>query len=75
MGKLTERPMKAQEIIDQPSATSFLTGKELCQRWKVSAMFLWRLRRKGKLHSFRLGERGVRYSIADVERIEAESKA
>ncbi|MFZ4764338.1 MAG: helix-turn-helix transcriptional regulator [Roseimicrobium sp.] len=57
------------------SPTSFLTAQELRKRWRVSAMFLWRLRRKGKLSAFKIGERNVRFSMAEVERIEAEAKA
>lgn len=56
--------------------TEYLTTKELRARWKVSAMFLWRLRRSGKLHASRLSSsRSVRYSLAEVERIEHEAQA
>ncbi len=53
--------------------SGFLTPGELRTRWKVSAMFLWRMRQKGKLTAHIIGERGVRFSIAEVERIEQQS--
>jgi hypothetical protein len=37
-------------------------------------MFLWRLRQQGKLHACKLSRRRVRYALADIERLEAESK-
>lgn len=51
----------------------YVTPAELRQRWKVSAMFLWRKRRKGELTAYRFGERGVRFSMSEIERIEANS--
>lgn len=55
------------------SSAPFLTAKELRQRWKVSGMFLHRIRRDGRLPVTRIGKRGVRYAMADVLKIEAES--
>ncbi len=56
--------------------TEFLTTEGLRVRWQVSAMFLWRLRRSGKLHAFRFSNsRSVRYSLAEIERIEREAQA
>ena len=51
----------------------FLTAAELGNRWKVSLMFLWRKRRDGLLPAYKIGKRGVRFALADVIRIEAES--
>lgn len=56
------------------SPATFLTAKELCQRWKVSGMFIWRMRRDGRLSTTRIGKRNVRYVLADVLKIEAKSK-
>lgn len=64
---------KPSSIASTPAV--FLTATELRQRWKVSAMFLWRLRRKGTLPAYKLGERGVRFSLSDIERIEAQAVA
>ncbi len=53
----------------------FLTPAELCQRWKVSGMFLWRMRQKNRLPVYKIGSRGVRFAMADVLKIESESAA
>ncbi len=37
-----------------------------CKRWKISGMTLFRLRKSGKLTSYKLGERVVRFAIAEV---------
>lgn len=37
-------------------------------------MFLWRLRRDGRIKVTKLGSRGVRYSLAEIERIEREAQ-
>ncbi|WP_397382452.1 helix-turn-helix domain-containing protein [Prosthecobacter sp.] len=53
---------------------TFLTPSELAQRWKLTPMTLRRWRRSGKIQAHHLG-RGIRFSLADIEKIEAESKA
>jgi excisionase family DNA binding protein len=59
-----------------PEPSIFLTPQELCLRWKVSIMFLWRMRQNGTLRAHKIGGgRRVRYSLADIERIESESRA
>lgn len=58
-----------------PSPVRFLTPAELRQRWKVSGMFLWRLRRDGKIKATKIGSRGIRFSLVEVERIEREAQA
>jgi hypothetical protein len=57
------------------SESPFLTSAELQKRWKVSAMYLHRLRAAGRLSVLRLGKRAIRYALADVLKIEAESVA
>lgn len=66
--------MKTQATPQAP-ATGYLTPSELRQRWRVSAMFLWRLRRDGKLKITKFGSRGVRFAMAEIERIEREAQA
>lgn len=51
------------------SLPDFFTPAELQARWKVSAMFLWRMRRDGKLKAYKLGA-GVRFAVADIVAIE-----
>lgn len=51
----------------------FLTAADLRARWRVSGMFLWRMRNKGALNAYKIGERGVRFSLADIERIERDA--
>jgi hypothetical protein len=38
-------------------------------------MFLWRLRRDKKLKITKFGSRGVRFAMAEIERIEREAQA
>lgn len=66
--------MNAPTKIDTTAPESpFLTAAELQKRWRVSAMYLHRLRAAGRLSVMRIGKRAVRYAMADVLRIEAES--
>jgi|GEM_PF-1400698 len=66
--------MKTQATPEAPAA-GYLTPSELRHRWKVSAMFLWRLRRDGKLKVTKFGSRGVRIAMSEIERIEREAQA
>jgi hypothetical protein len=66
--------MKTQQT-PHPPAAEYLTPFELRQRWKVSGMFLWRLRRDGKLKITKFGSRGVRIAMSEIERIEREAQA
>jgi hypothetical protein len=66
--------MKPQATLHAP-AGGYLTPSELRQRWKVSGMFLWRLRRDGKLKITKFGSRGVRIAMSEIERIEREAQA
>jgi len=52
----------------------FLTPKQLAARWHCSLMKLRRLRRSGTLGVHYIG-RSARYSVVDVQRIEADSRA
>jgi excisionase family DNA binding protein len=53
---------------------SFLTPKQLAKRWHVTPMTLRRWRKAGKIQVHHFG-RLVRFSLADIEKIEADSKA
>jgi hypothetical protein len=66
--------MKSLDLENSPPSP-FLTAAELRARWKVSGMFLWRLRRNGKLTARKFGERGIRFAMEDVLRIESEARA
>jgi hypothetical protein len=50
-----------------------LTRRELCHRWRVSGETLKRRERAGILRPLKLG-RGVRYRLADIERVEAQAE-
>lgn len=52
----------------------FLTPKQLSARWQCSLMKLRRMRRAGILTVHYIG-RSARYSMADVQRIEADARA
>jgi len=58
---------------DTKTTPNLITTADLAQRWKVTPMTLRRWRRDGKLQAYHLG-RGIRFSAADIEKIEAESK-
>lgn len=55
-----------------PISPAFLTAAELAERWKLTPMTLRRWRRAGKLKTHHLG-RGIRFSMAEIERIEKEA--
>ena len=55
------------------SPAAFLTPTELCQRWHLSTMTLWRMRRDQKLRSYRVGHRGVRFAVEDILKLESQS--
>lgn len=55
-------------------AQIFCTTSQLAERWHITSMTLRRWRKAGKIQAHHLG-RGIRFSLADIERIEAESKA
>ena len=59
-------------FIDTKSV-SFLTPAQLAQRWHVTQMTLRRWRKAGRIHVHHFG-RLVRFSLAEVEKVEAESK-
>jgi excisionase family DNA binding protein len=52
---------------------TFLTRKELCERWAVSTMTIKRRESAGTLPVYKLG-RGTRYKLADIEKIEAQAE-
>jgi len=52
----------------------FLTPKQLAARWQCSLMKLRRMRRAGIIAVHYIGC-SARYPIADIERIERDSKA
>ena len=52
----------------------YLTPAETAARWKVTPMTLRRWRHAGKIKVSYFG-RGVRFSIAEIERIEREAQA
>lgn len=56
---------------DKSLIPAFLTPKQLAARWGLTTMTLRRWRHAGELRAHRIG-RGVRFSLAEVERIEAE---
>jgi hypothetical protein len=63
-----------QAIKNQDSkGLAFFTRSQLARRWAVSAETLKRRERAGILRPLKLG-RGVRYKVADVERVEAEAE-
>ena len=53
---------------------SFLTTTELAARWKLTPMTLRRWRHANKLKAHHLG-RGIRFAMAEIERIESEAQA
>ena len=64
--------MKPQEHSTHNNPPSFLTPADLAARWQVTQMTLRHWRKAGKLKTHHLG-RGIRFSMAEVERIENDS--
>lgn len=56
------------------TATTFLTAAELAARWKLTPMTLRRWRHAKKLKAHHLG-RGIRFAMAEIERVEQEATA
>lgn len=54
-------------------ATRLLTRKGLAERWQFSTETLKRRERAGVLPFLKLG-RGVRYRLADIERLESDAE-
>jgi excisionase family DNA binding protein len=52
---------------------TFLTRRQLCDRWQVSGMTLQRREKSGELPAYKLG-RGTRYLLEDVEAVEAAAR-
>lgn len=65
---------RSPKVINPPPDVTWLTVAELCARWNISVMTIWRLRRKGVLVPMKLGN-SVRFRLGDVERIEREAMA
>jgi excisionase family DNA binding protein len=59
---------------DTQTAPLFLTPAELAERWKICTLTLLRWRKAGKLKTHHLG-RGIRFAMAEIERIEREAQA
>lgn len=59
---------------DGPPPEVFLTAGDVRNRWRVSGMFIWRMRRAGKLTAYKIGTRGVRFALAEIEQIERNAK-
>jgi excisionase family DNA binding protein len=66
--------MNIPNLPPAPETTELLTPAELARRWKVSLMFLWRARRDGKLPAHKLGKKHVRFSLTDIQEIEAKNR-
>lgn len=67
--------MKKQDATESTTAPVYLTAAELRARWKVSGMFLHRMRHAGKLKAHKIGARGVRFAISEILVIEKQAAA
>lgn len=65
--------MNVTTNITTNAADGFITAANLRNRWQVSGMFIWRMRRSGKLNAYRIGSRGLRFALAEIEQIERDS--
>jgi len=59
---------------DTQTPAAFLTPAELAARWKLTPMTLRRWRHANKLKAHHFG-RGIRFAMAEIERIEKEAVA
>lgn len=64
--------MKANQLSPENTTAPFLTVSELSTRWKLTPMTLRRWRQAGKIKAHHLGH-GVRFALAEIERVEKEA--
>ena len=57
-----------------PVEEKLLSRNGLAARWEMHPITLRRKEKAGKLPFLKLGARGVRYRLSDIERIEAEAE-
>jgi hypothetical protein len=65
--------MKIVRMKLQDKPVQLVTRRELSDRWKLSVETLKRRERCGVLRVLKLG-RGVRYRLADIQRLEADAE-
>lgn len=68
------RVMDKHSISVENPHPAFLTPAELAARWKIHTLTLRRWRHANKLKAHHLG-RGIRFAMAEIERIENEAAA
>lgn len=59
---------------DNTPVHRLLTPADLAARWSITTMTLRRWRKAGRLKASYIG-RGVRFSVAEIERFEREAEA
>lgn len=52
---------------------TYISRKQLAQRWSCSIETIKRKERSGFIKSIRIGQRFVRYRLADIEQVEREA--
>ncbi|MFZ2281930.1 MAG: helix-turn-helix domain-containing protein [Prosthecobacter sp.] len=67
---MDQKPL--EKLATKPVA--YYSPAQLAARWQVTGMTLRRWRKAGKIKALHIG-RGVRFSIAEVERFEREALA
>ena len=73
-GLVVEAVAEIPDDVLRPAAPAKLDNAELRARWRCSGRTLGRMRNTGKLPFIKLSPRRYLYSLADVERVEAESR-
>ena len=71
---LGEHSASRMKTHSDPQTPLFLTPSQLAQRWHITPMTLRRWRKAGRIPVHHFG-RMVRFSMTDVEKVEAEAKA
>ena len=66
--------MKNQKSVPNAIESRHLTTADLCTRWSVSHMFIFRRCREGVLKSIKIGPKHVRFLLSDVLEYESKSK-
>jgi hypothetical protein len=61
--------------LEKTSVQQTLTAAQLAARWHVTPMTLRRWRAAGRLPALHVGPRRIVFSLADVEKIETQSRA
>ena len=62
-------------MIPTTTQPEFLTGADLCKRWSISRMTLWRMRERGKIKGYHIIAGSLRFKMSEIIKYESDSAA